>query len=258
MNFLVQQHVAVPMQSVRWYFSGGLSVAILCLALLGWMHKNLDAPGSSYISSDIRLSARVVYVSHIRRIARSHLDILNRCSIIFALLPLSSALKHPSSNLAVHVGILAALVIIDVFGKIGTMPNMQALSGFIIVPQGREGETEDEARAVERASRDMTDVEVGGHDILSQGVPQCSSIQHIVNIILRRCRGHPGRRADANIEKAEIGNLLLLVFKLLLLAYRVVIITFGSTSGLYSMYCADHNMYRASYDEGPPLLKLTI
>jgi Bacterial low temperature requirement A protein (LtrA) len=49
-----------PLQGVRWYFSGGLATALLCLALLGWMHKNLDAPGSSWISSDIRLLFRIV------------------------------------------------------------------------------------------------------------------------------------------------------------------------------------------------------
>jgi hypothetical protein len=35
------------------------------------------------------------------------------------------------------------------------MPNVEELSGLFIVPQGREGETEIEARAVEKASREM-------------------------------------------------------------------------------------------------------
>jgi len=65
MKFLVQTS-DVTGQGVRWYFSGGLSTAVFCLALLGWMHKNLDAPGSSFIPSDVRLLMRVVYVSHFR------------------------------------------------------------------------------------------------------------------------------------------------------------------------------------------------
>jgi hypothetical protein len=73
--------------------------------------------------------------------------------------------KDPSKNLGVHVGILASLVVIDTVGKIGTLPNIEEASGLIIVPQGREGETEQEARAVERASRDLADIDnVDGTD----------------------------------------------------------------------------------------------
>ena len=51
---------AVSGQGLRWYFSGGLATALVCLALLGWMHKNLDARGSSWIPWDMRLGLRVV------------------------------------------------------------------------------------------------------------------------------------------------------------------------------------------------------
>ena len=76
-------------------------------------------------------------------------------AIVIALLPLSRTLRDPHKNLGVHVGILAGLVVCDTVGKIGTMPDMEELSGLVIVPQGREGETELEARAVEKASREM-------------------------------------------------------------------------------------------------------
>jgi hypothetical protein len=75
-------------------------------------------------------------------------------AIIIALLPLSKTLRDPNKSLGVHVGILAGLVVCDTVGKIGTLPNVEELSGLLIVPQGREGETELEARAVEKASRE--------------------------------------------------------------------------------------------------------
>ena len=92
-------------------------------------------------------------------------------AIGIALLPLSRTLRDPNKNLGVHVGILAGLVVCDTVGKIGTMPDMEELSGFLIVPQGREGETELEARAVEKASREMPleDLDVEGTDRLDGG-----------------------------------------------------------------------------------------
>lgn len=55
---LVVQNATVP-SGVKWYLGGGLAVASLTLALLGWMHKNLDAVGSSYIAPNILISMRV-------------------------------------------------------------------------------------------------------------------------------------------------------------------------------------------------------
>jgi hypothetical protein len=57
---LVSMSGPVSVQGVRWYFSGGLATALVCLALLGWMHKNLDVRGSSLIPWDVRLALRVM------------------------------------------------------------------------------------------------------------------------------------------------------------------------------------------------------
>ena len=84
---------------------------------------------------------------------RWDLDVVS-AAIIVALLPLSKTLRDPNKSLGVHVAILAGLVLCDTVGKIGTLPNVEELKGLLVVPQGREGETELEARAVEKASRE--------------------------------------------------------------------------------------------------------
>lgn len=56
MRTLVQMTEAP--QSVRWYFGGGLAVALCSISLLGWMHKSLDKRGSTFIPHYVRLLMR--------------------------------------------------------------------------------------------------------------------------------------------------------------------------------------------------------
>jgi len=135
---------------------------------------------------------------------------LNRCAIIFSLLPLSNVLKDPGKNLGAHAGILAALVILETVGKIGTMPNMAELSGFIIVPQGREGETEEEAQAAERASRDLTDVGGDSNDLSGSMLPlfQNRPLENLT-FLSRGRRFASG--TNTNYEEAEVGLLMFLI-----------------------------------------------
>ncbi|KAG8879349.1 hypothetical protein FRB97_001734 [Tulasnella sp. 331] len=87
----------------RWMFSGSLATAIFCLAVIGFLHKNLDKPGASYVPRSVRLAVRV------------------GVSIIILLLPLSSTLDDTQSTLAICAGILVLLVAFEMFGKLGSI-----------------------------------------------------------------------------------------------------------------------------------------
>lgn len=76
-------------------------------------------------------------------------------------------------NLGVHTAILAFLVIIETIGKIGTMPNVDHETGVVIVPQGKEGETEEEARQTDLISGAINNLERA--DALSDGMLRCLS-----------------------------------------------------------------------------------
>ena len=43
----------------EWVFGGGAAAALVSLALLGWTHASLDAPGSALINRHIRLCGRL-------------------------------------------------------------------------------------------------------------------------------------------------------------------------------------------------------
>ena len=87
----------------RWMFSGALATNVLCLAILGFLHKNLDMNGAARIPRSIRLGARLA------------------AALIIALLPLSSALNETIKTLAVCAGTLLALVIFEMYGKLGSI-----------------------------------------------------------------------------------------------------------------------------------------
>jgi len=138
LKLLVQN--ATVETGVKWYLGGGLAVATFTLALLGWMHKNLDVVGSSCIPPDILLSMRV------------------GAAVIFALLPLGEHLNSSLSILAIHTGVLATLVIFSTVGKVGAMPALlEEPPGVERVPVGNEGETEEEAREVDKDAQEFSD-----------------------------------------------------------------------------------------------------
>jgi hypothetical protein len=91
-------------QALRWYFAVGMSVLLFCLGIMGFLHRSLDKPGSSIIPRWVRLGLRMVL------------------SVFFAAFPLF----HNDSSileLGVYAGGLAALVLVETVGKIGTVGN---------------------------------------------------------------------------------------------------------------------------------------
>ncbi|PVF91698.1 hypothetical protein CPB86DRAFT_718994 [Serendipita vermifera] len=89
-------------QALRWYFAIGMSVLLFCLGLMGFLHRSLDKPGSSIIPRWVRLGLRMVL------------------SVFFAAFPLFS---NDSSvlELGVYAAGLAALVLVETVGKIGSV-----------------------------------------------------------------------------------------------------------------------------------------
>ncbi|KAG8876147.1 hypothetical protein FRB97_004423 [Tulasnella sp. 331] len=87
----------------RWMFSGSLGFSVFCLAIMGFLHKNLDKPGSSRIPRSIRLCARFV------------------TALIITLLPLSSVLNDTLFTLAISACALAAQSTFEMFGKLGAI-----------------------------------------------------------------------------------------------------------------------------------------
>ncbi|KAF8665263.1 hypothetical protein AX16_000284 [Volvariella volvacea WC 439] len=92
-------------KGVQWYLAGGLSVSLLCLAVIGWLHKSMDAKGSSLIPRNVLIVLRVA------------------AAITCVLLPLSDNLNDSVHILSIHVSILIALVVLDAVGKFGAMPD---------------------------------------------------------------------------------------------------------------------------------------
>jgi len=92
-------------QGLRWYFAIGMSVIMICLGIMGFLHRSLDKPKTGIIPRWIRLSLRIVV------------------GILFAVSPLfdndSSVLE-----LGTYCGGLGGLVLAETFGKIGTVGNM--------------------------------------------------------------------------------------------------------------------------------------
>ena len=77
-------------------------------------------------------------------------------------------MRDSGKNLGVHAAILAALVILDTVGKIGTMPT-ESVSGVALVPQGHEGETEEEAREVDLITEAVNEMDLTRADQKIEG-----------------------------------------------------------------------------------------
>ncbi|KAG9036713.1 hypothetical protein FRB95_008044 [Tulasnella sp. JGI-2019a] len=87
----------------RWMFSGALASAIFCLAIIGYLHKNLDKIGSAKIPRPVRLAARLA------------------ASITIVCLPLANALNDTLKTLAICACLLVGLVAFEMFGKLGSI-----------------------------------------------------------------------------------------------------------------------------------------
>ncbi|KAG8998575.1 hypothetical protein FRB94_001407 [Tulasnella sp. JGI-2019a] len=87
----------------RWMFSGALGSAVFCLAIIGYLHKNLDKIGSARIPRPVRLAARLA------------------TSVIIVCLPLADALDDTLKTLAICACILVGLVAFEMFGKLGSI-----------------------------------------------------------------------------------------------------------------------------------------
>ncbi|WFD44371.1 hypothetical protein MPSI1_003039 [Malassezia psittaci] len=86
-----------------WYFSGSCGVVLLCITLIGVLHRNLDRRGSTLLPRTIRLGARVVV------------------GLLITLLPLMRTVWLTQDFLAVIVCMLTFLVLFETISKIGAV-----------------------------------------------------------------------------------------------------------------------------------------
>ncbi|KAG9088493.1 hypothetical protein FS749_002127 [Ceratobasidium sp. UAMH 11750] len=93
------QHVDEVMPAIRWYFSGGLGVALVCMALIGATHRGLDPTGTSRLGRTTQLAFRVAV------------------GIIIICLPLAKTLS-PLNVLGTSAGLTSILVIEETYGKL--------------------------------------------------------------------------------------------------------------------------------------------
>ncbi|KAK0544380.1 hypothetical protein OC844_007470 [Tilletia horrida] len=86
----------------QWYFSGSLAVTVLCIAIIGMLHHQLDQHRSALIPHHVRISGRIL------------------ASILIACIPQK---EHWTSTafLAAHCGVLALLVVSETVGKVGAV-----------------------------------------------------------------------------------------------------------------------------------------
>jgi len=84
-----------------WFFSASIASAMICIGLLGTLHKSLDVWGSSFIPKSARIGVRFVVAA------------------IFGVMPL---LHHWKSVefLGAHAALLALCVSFETFGKLGS------------------------------------------------------------------------------------------------------------------------------------------
>lgn len=79
-----------------------ISVVMLCIAILGMLHKNLDVHGSSFIDRRARIVMRLT------------------AAAIFALLPIKQDWRS-LHYLGIHAAVLAWVVGFETFGKLGAV-----------------------------------------------------------------------------------------------------------------------------------------
>ncbi|KAJ1023190.1 hypothetical protein NDA16_003343 [Ustilago loliicola] len=133
-----------------WYFGGSLSCVLLCLALIGCMHRNLDVHGSTLVPRWTRIGVRFL------------------ASIEFGLLPLKK--DWNSLNLmGVVAGSLVLLVFFETIGKIGAVGRVYDAEKTKELYAGMDARGEKRLRLNKRADwhpfDDLTPGERGEEDV---------------------------------------------------------------------------------------------
>ncbi|QRV83039.1 low temperature requirement protein LtrA [Ceratobasidium sp. AG-Ba] len=93
------QHVDEVTPAIRWYFSGGLGVALISMALIGATHRGLDPTGTSMLGRTTQLAFRIAV------------------GAIIICLPLAKTLT-PLKVLGISAGLTSFLVIEETYGKL--------------------------------------------------------------------------------------------------------------------------------------------
>ncbi|ELU38088.1 LtrA domain-containing protein [Rhizoctonia solani AG-1 IA] len=92
------QHTEEVTSAIRWYFGGGLGVALISMALIGATHRGLDPTGTSRLGRFTQLGFRVAV------------------GIVMILLPLSDL--SPLNLLGTSAGLTSFLVVEETYGKL--------------------------------------------------------------------------------------------------------------------------------------------
>ncbi|KAJ1024947.1 hypothetical protein NDA18_004233 [Ustilago nuda] len=133
-----------------WYFGGSLSCVLLCLALIGCMHRNLDLHGSTLVPRWCRIGVRFL------------------ASIGFGLLPLKKD-WNSLDLMGVVAGSLVALVFFETIGKIGAVGRVYDAEKTMELFAGMDAKGEKNLRLDKKASwhpfDDLTAGERGEEDV---------------------------------------------------------------------------------------------
>lgn len=133
-----------------WYFGGSLSCVLLCLALIGCMHRNLDVHGSTLVPRWARIGVRFL------------------ASIEFGLLPLKRD-WNSLDLMGVVAGSLVLLVFFETIGKIGAVGRVYDADKTKELYAGMDARGEKRLRLDKRASwhpfDDLTAGERGEEDV---------------------------------------------------------------------------------------------
>ncbi|EUC55381.1 LtrA domain protein [Rhizoctonia solani AG-3 Rhs1AP] len=92
------QHTEQVTSAIRWYFGGGLGVALIIMALIGATHRGLDPTGTSRLGRFTQLGFRVAI------------------GIIMICLPLSDL--SPLQLMGTSAGLTSFLVVEETYGKL--------------------------------------------------------------------------------------------------------------------------------------------
>ncbi|CCO36216.1 hypothetical protein RSOLAG1IB_08478 [Rhizoctonia solani AG-1 IB] len=92
------QHTEEVTSAIRWYFGGGLGVALISMALIGATHRGMDPTGTSRLGRFTQLGFRVAV------------------GIVMILLPLSDL--SPLNLLGTSAGLTSFLVVEETYGKL--------------------------------------------------------------------------------------------------------------------------------------------
>lgn len=127
-------------QAIRWQYGGGIGVTLVCITCIGLAHQSLedDEGGKPNLSVNARAALRIAV------------------ALFAILLPLAKSIRS-TTFLGVYVGVLSAMVIVEVWGKLGKelAPGEDPLDNGGIVDDEIEeerSEARDRTEALERES----------------------------------------------------------------------------------------------------------